>query len=75
MRARGSTDSSGRRQLITIRGEGEEGAEREKGVVETRQDRGQQVKVRQEEDQLSSGLWALSQSMPRIMSCVPIEVT
>ena len=39
------------------------------------QEGGQRVKAIREEDQLSSGLWALSQSVPRMRLCVPTVVT
>ncbi len=40
----------------------------ERGEQEREQDEGQQGKMRHEEDQSSSGLWALSQLVPRMMS-------
>ena len=39
----------------------------ERGEREREQDEGQQEKTRCEEDQSSSGLWALSQLVPRMM--------
>ena len=39
------------------------------------QDGGHCVKARREVVQLSSGLWAFSQLVPRIRSCVPTAVT
>ena len=40
----------------------------ESGEQEREQDEGQREKMRREEDQSSSGLWALSQLVPRMIS-------
>ena len=45
------------------------------GREDWEQEEGQRVKAMCEVDQLSLGLWALSQSVPRMRLCVPMVVT
>jgi hypothetical protein len=45
------------------------------GVVDSEHDQGQRVRASCKVVQLTSGLWAFSQSVPRIISWVPMAVT
>ena len=46
-----------------------------RGFLDKMQDGGQHEKVSWKVVQLSSGLWAFSQSVPSMISCVAREVT
>ena len=65
----------GSRKLIYIEGVFEVAGWTIRAFVDKVQDGGHRVKARQEEVQSSSGLWALSQSVPRIISWGPTLVT
>ena len=66
---------AGSTELIKTEGSFEGGGWMTSGREDWEQEEGQRVKAMREVDQSSSGLWALSQSVPRMMSCVPTVVT
>jgi hypothetical protein len=65
----------GSRRLIMVAGELIVVGRMIIGIADNEHDLGQRVRANCEVVQLTSGLWAFSQSVPRMMSWVPIAVT